>query len=68
MNEVGGLKRQMLGIHYDKKGVIKKVDVQGMTLEELTRELVKKVIKGLIKEVIEELVIEEEAKKNGSDK
>lgn len=66
MNGIGGYKKQVLGIHYDKKGEIKRVDVQGMTLKGLTRELVKKVIKGLIREVIEELVIEKEARKNGS--
>lgn len=66
MEEKTGYKKQILGIHYDKEDKIKNMDVQGMTLEEVTKELVKRVIKGLIKEVIEGLIIEKEAKKNGS--
>lgn len=37
-----GYKTQILGIHYDKNGNIKRIDVRGMTLEEVIKELVAK--------------------------
>jgi len=46
----GGVKQMVLGIWYDKKGIIKRLDVKGMNLEEL----------------IEALIERREAKKNGS--
>lgn len=42
MESKGGYKTQILGIHYDKDGKIKRIDVQGMTLEEVIQELIKK--------------------------
>ena len=51
MESKAGYKMKILGIHYDKDGKIKRVDVQGMTLEEVIKELRKNL----------------EAKKNGSD-
>lgn len=47
-----GLKQTMLGIWYDKNGVIKRLDVKGMSLEAL----------------IEALIARREAKKHGITK
>lgn len=58
----GGLKRSTLGIHYDKDGRIKNMDVQGMTLEEVSIALQKKVFKKDVKEIINELIKEREVK------
>ena len=38
----GGLKRKTLGVWYDKDGNVKRVDAQGMSLEEVAKELVNK--------------------------
>ena len=50
MEGKAGYKTQMLGIHYDKEGKVKRIDVRGMTLGEVIKELQKKL----------------EVKKNGS--
>ena len=42
MEEKAGYKMQLLGIHYDKDGKIKRIDVQGMSLEEVAAELLER--------------------------
>jgi len=42
MGSKAGYKMQILGIHYDKEGNIKRIDVQGMSLEEVAGELMER--------------------------
>lgn len=42
METKAGYRTQILGIHYDKDGNIKRIDVRGMSLEEVIGELMKR--------------------------